>query len=454
MNLPDKTQLEAWDDAHLWHPFTPHSVYRDEDPLLVVGGEGHYLIDSHGNKSPHGVATLRSNLSGHRHPQIDAAFRAQLDRIAHATLLGHASAPAVELAKRLADLAPKGLTRVFFSDDGSTAVEVALKMALQFWQQTGGGRQSQRRTFVTLGLAYHGDTVGSVSLGGIDLFHERYRPLLFQTVRAPAPYCYRCPLGLERATCGLACVDELERIVVAEGDRVAAIVLESGMQGAAGMVVQPETFLRRARGIADRVGALLVLDEVATGFGRSGHMFACETEGVAPDLLCLGKGITGGYLPMAATLTTERIFEAFKGPPAEGRTFFHGHTYTGNALASAAALATLDIFEQDHVLEQLPAKIERLSVELRRLRNLRAVGEVRQFGLAAGVDLVADRNTKEPYPASERRGMRVCRAARTRGVFLRPLGDVIVLMPPLSITDQEITQLVDAIEFGIREICS
>ena len=453
MDLPNNPQLEAWDDAHLWHPFTPHSVYREEDPLLVVAGEGHYLIDAEGKRYLDGVGSLWCNLFGHRRPEIDAAVRSQLDRIAHATLLGHASAPAVQLAKRLADLAPAGLTRVFFSDDGSTAVEVALKMALQFWQQTDGGRQSQRRSFVTLGLAYHGDTVGSVSLGGIDLFHERYRPLLFQTVRAPSPYCYRCPLQLERATCGLACIEELERIVLAEGDRCAAVVLESGMQGAAGMVVQPEGFLRRARAIADRVGALLVLDEVATGFGRSGRMFACQTEGVAPDLLCLGKGLTGGYLPMAATLTTERIFEAFKGPPVEGRTFFHGHTYTGNALASAAALATLDIFEQDHVLERLPARIERLGNELSRLRDLPAVGEVRQFGLAAGVELVADRMTRMPYPAAERRGMRVCRAARTRGVFLRPLGDVIVLMPPLSITEPEITQLVDAIEFGIREIC-
>jgi adenosylmethionine---8-amino-7-oxononanoate aminotransferase len=454
MDLPNKEQLQAWDDAHLWHPFTPHSVYREEDPLLVVAGEGHYLIDADGRKYLDGVGSLWCNLFGHRKSEIDAAVHAQLDRIAHATLLGHASAPAVQLAKRLADLAPAGLTRVFFSDDGSTAVEVALKMALQFWQQTDGGSQSQRRIFVTLGLAYHGDTVGSVSLGGIDLFHERYRPLLFQTVRAPAPYCYRCPLGLERATCGLACIDELERIVLTEGDQVAAVVLESGMQGAAGMVVQPETYLRRARAVADKVGALLVLDEVATGFGRSGHMFACATESVVPDLLCLGKGLTGGYLPMAATLTTERIFQAFTGPPAEGRTFFHGHTYTGNALASAAALATMDIFEQDHVLEQLPARIQRLGKELERLREVGAVGDVRQFGLAAGVELVADRGTRTPYPAGERRGMRVCRAARTRGVFLRPLGDVIVLMPPLSITDAEITQLVDAIEFGIREICS
>ena len=454
MELPNKEQLQAWDDAHLWHPFTPHSVYREEDPLLVVGGEGHYLIDSDGKRYLDGVGSLWCNLFGHRRPEIDAAVRAQLDRIAHATLLGHASAPAVQLAKRLADLAPAGLTRVFFSDDGSTAVEVALKMALQFWQQADGGRNCQRRSFVTLSLAYHGDTVGSVSLGGIDLFHERYRPLLFQTVRAPSPYCYRCPLQLERATCGLACVDELERVVLAEGDRVAAVVLESGMQGAAGMVVQPESFLRRARAVADRVGALLVLDEVATGFGRSGRMFACETEGVVPDLLCLGKGLTGGYLPMAATLTTERIFEAFTGPPAEGRTFFHGHTYTGNALAECGGTSDAGHFQA----RSRPGPATRQDRTTRRGVGPAPATCRRWETCGSSVSPRAWSwwrigNTKAPFPAAERRGMRVCRAARTRGVFLRPLGDVIVLMPPLSISDREITQLVDAIEFGIREIC-
>lgn len=452
--MPTPHQLAAWDDAHLWHPFTPHSVYRDEEPLLVAAGEGNYLIDTEGRRYLDGVSSLWCNLFGHRRPEIDAAIRAQLDRIAHSTLLGHSAIPAIQLARRLAAIAPEGLTRVFFSDDGSTAVEVALKMALQFWRQHDGGREGQRNRFVTLDLAYHGDTVGSVSLGGIGLFRERYGPLLFETIEAPSPYCYRCPLGLERATCALDCIAVFERAVRAGGDRVAAIVIESGVQGAAGMVVQPEGFLRRARAVADEVGCLLILDEVATGFGRSGRMFACETEGVAPDLLCLAKGLTGGYLPMAATLTTERVFQAFLGPPAEGRTFFHGHTYTGNALAAAAALATLDIFEREQVLGTLPDKIAQLRRELSRLRALQAVGDIRQYGLAAGIELVADRATRAPFPAGERRGMRVCRAARARGVFLRPLGDTIICMPPLSIAGAEITHLVDAIEYGIRETCA
>jgi adenosylmethionine-8-amino-7-oxononanoate aminotransferase len=447
-------QLRAWDDAHLWHPFTPQSVYRDEDPLLVVAGEGHYLIDADGRRYLDGVGSLWCNLFGHRRPEIDAAIVAQLGRIAHSTLLGHANAPAIELARRLVELAPPGLTRVFFSDDGSTAVEVALKIALQYWQQANGGREARRRTFITLGGAYHGDTVGAVSLGGIDLFHQRYQPLLFETVRVPSPFCYRCPLGHAPDSCHRECMDELERVVLQHGDTLAAVVLESGLQGAAGMVVMPEGYLRRARELTERVGALLVLDEVAVGFGRSGRMFSCEREDVAPDLLCIAKGLTGGYLPMAATLATERIFEAFLGAPAEGRTFFHGHTYTGNQLAASAALATLGIFAREPVLDRVRTAIGRLTEELGRLRALPSVGDVRQFGLAAGIELVSDQDGKVSFPPAERRGMRVCRAARNRGVFLRPLGDVVVLMPPLTISDEEIVQLVDAIEFGIREVCA
>ena len=451
--LPDPLTLEAWDAAHLWHPFTPHSVYRDEEPLMIVAGEGNYLIDIEGRRYLDGVASLWCNLFGHRRAEIDEAVAGQLGRIAHSTLLGHTQVPAILLARRLAEIAPPGLVRIFFSDDGSTAVEVALKMALQFWQQYEDGKEAQRTFFLTLGGAYHGDTVGSVSLGGIDLFHGRYRPLLFETIRAPSPYCYRCPLGLERQTCSLDCLGELERLAREHGNQLAAIVLESGLQGAAGMVVQPEGYLRRVRDVARETGALLVLDEVAVGFGRSGRMFACEREGVSPDLLCVAKGLTGGYLPMAATLTTERVFGAFLGAPSEGRTFFHGHTYTGNQLAATAALATLDIFERDRVLERLPEKIGHLSGELARLDAQPAVGEVRQFGLAAGIELVADRATRASFPPDERRGMRVCRAARRHGVFLRPLGDVIVLMPPLSITLEEITLLVDAIAAGIEEVC-
>jgi adenosylmethionine-8-amino-7-oxononanoate aminotransferase len=448
---PTPEELRAFDDAHLWHPFTPHSVYRAEDPLLVESGEGNWLIDVDGNRYLDGVASLWCNAFGHRRPEIDAAIRDQLGKIAHATLLGHAHVPAVKLAKRLAGIAPEGLTRVFFSDDGSTAVEVSLKIAWQFFRQADGGREARRTKFLALGGAYHGDTVGAVSVGGIDTFHERFRGLLFPVLRAPGPYCYRCPLGLERATCGIACLAEVEKTIAREGPELAAVVLEAGFLGAAGIIPHPEGFLRGVARATRAAGALLVLDEVAAGMGRSGAMFACGREGVAPDLLCLGKGITGGYLPLAATLATERVFAAFLGPPSEGRTFFHGHTYTGNPLAAAAALAALDLFERE--LPGLPAKAAYLGAAVRRLADLPAAGDVRHYGLAAGIELVADRGTKRSFPPGERRGMRVCLRAREKGVFLRPLGDVIVLMPPLSITPGEIDLLVAAVSHGIRTEC-
>jgi adenosylmethionine-8-amino-7-oxononanoate aminotransferase len=433
-------ELRELDALHVWHPFTPHSAYADDRPLMVVAGEGHYLIDADGRRYLDGVSSLWCNLFGHRRPEIDQAIRAQLDRIAHATFLGNATAPAVTLAKRLVDKAPAGLTRVFYSDNGSTAAEVALKMALQFWQQADGGTGKQRTSFLTFGGAYHGDTIGSVSLGGIDLFHERYRPLLFQTIQAPSP-------GLPGAE------EALGALVEAHGASLAAIVLEPGMQGAAGMVTQPEGFTRRVRELADRAGTLLILDEVAVGFGRSGELFASNKEGVAPDFLCLAKGLTGGYLPMAATLTTERIFRAFLGHPSEGRTFFHGHTYTGNPLAAAAAHATLDIFEQTDLLAELPGKVTRFTQLLEDLRVLPAVGDIRQYGLAAGIELFADRESRTSWPPAERRGMRVCDAARERGVFLRPLGDVIVLMPPLTLSDEEFAMLLRVVHESIAETC-
>ncbi len=447
-----RDELLEIDRAHVWHPFTPHSVYTGEAPLMVVAAEGHELVDADGRRYLDAVSSLWCNVFGHRHPHIDAAVRAQLDRVAHATFLGNATEPAVTLARRLVDLAPGPLSRVFYSDSGSTAVEVALKMAFQFWQQTPGGEA--RRRFLTLGNAYHGDTIGSVSVGGIDLFHARYGALLFDSIRAPSPCCYRHPGIASRVDAEERAVRELERLVEVHAAELAAVIIEPGMQGAAGVLTQPPGFLKRVRAACDAAGTLLILDEVAVGFGRSGRtLFACEAAGVEPDLLCLAKGLTGGYLPLAATLVTERVFEAFLGPPEAGRTFFHGHTYTGNPLGAAAAHATLDIFEREDVLAGLPAKVEHLRGELARLETLPAVGDIRQYGLCVGVELVCDRAAKTRYPPTERRGMRVCTEARRHGVFLRPLGDVVVLMPPLSMSPAELTQIVDAIEAGILAVC-
>jgi adenosylmethionine---8-amino-7-oxononanoate aminotransferase len=406
--------LAAADRAHLWHPFTQQRGWEEEEPLVIDRAEGTDLIDVAGRRYIDGVSSLWCNVHGHRHPRIDAAVRQQLDSVAHSTMLGLSHRPGIELARRLAELAPPGLTRVFYSDSGSSAAEIALKMAFQYWRQRG----EERPRFVALRMAYHGDTIGSVSVGGIDLFHSLYRPLLFDTLKAE-------PGDLAH----------MERLLDAHGGEVAAVIMEPLVQGAAGMLVHPEGYLSGVRELCDRHGVLLILDEVATGFGRTGRMFACEHEGVAPDLLCLAKGITGGYLPLAATLATERIYEGFLGEFEELRTFFHGHTYTGNPLACAAALATLDVFEEERTLERLAPKISLLSDLLRPLAGFAAVREVRRCGFMVGIELGS-------FPLSARMGHRVTLEARRRGAIVRPLGDVVVLMPPLAISSEDLHRLV------------
>jgi adenosylmethionine-8-amino-7-oxononanoate aminotransferase len=428
---PDREQLERWDREHVWHPFTPMQGYAAERPLIVDRAEGCLLVDLDGREYIDGVSSLWCNVHGHRVPELDAAVREQLDRVAHSTLLGVSNVPAIRLARRLVELAPPGLTRVFFSDDGATAVEVAVKMAFQFWRQCPRPRPEKTR-FLALGGAYHGDTLGDVSVGDLARFHHLFQPLLFPTLRAPSPYCYRCPLGLERNSCRTDCVEALERLVKEQADSLAAVVIEPLVQGAAGMITAPPGFLRRVREVTRAHDVLLIADEVAVGFGRTGTLFACSQEGVVPDFLCLAKGLTAGYLPLAATLTTDEVFAAFLGRPEEGRTFYHGHTYTGNPLGAAVALANLDLLAGG-VLDALPGRIERLRWHLERLAELPHVGEVRQRGFLAGVELVEDRATRRPFPLAFRAGARVCRRAREGGVLVRPLGDVVVVMPPLSI---------------------
>lgn len=447
-----REQIERWDDAYVWHPFTPHSVYRDDDPLTIVAGEGNYLIDIDGDRYLDGVASIWCNPFGHRRDEIDEAIREQLDHIAHSTLLGNANDRSVLLAKRLVELAPGNLAKTFFSDDGSTAMEIALKMAIQFWQQVDGGSQNQRKRFLAFGNQYNGDTVGAVSMGGIDLFHSTFQPLLFDVVRAPSPYVYDRPAGMSRPEAVERFVGRFDELFAEHADELAAVVMEPGMQGAGGMIDFPDGFLSHVREVTERHGVLLILDEVAMGMGRTGEMFACEHEGVVPDLMAVSKMLSGGYMPLAATLTTDRVYEAFLGAPEEGRTFFHGHTYTGNALGCAAALATLDIFEEEEVLKNLKPTIARFERELARLEDVRWVGEVRQMGLAAGVELVEDPDKRESFDPEHRVGKKVCLEARKRGVFLRPLGDVIVLMPPLSVTEDELERLVDVVAEGIREV--
>jgi adenosylmethionine-8-amino-7-oxononanoate aminotransferase len=439
----DPETLAQWDRENLWHPFTQMRGFREEAPLIISRGEGIYLYDLQGNRYLDGVSSLWANLHGHRRRELDRALVAQLEQVAHSTLLGIAHPAAILLARRLVELAPAGLNKVFYSDNGSTAVEVAVKMAFQFWQNR-GRREKQR--FLKLSGAYHGDTIGAVSVGGIPLFHEIYRPLLFDTLEAPAPYCYRCP---HREDCREQCLAGLEELVAARHRELAAVILEPVMQGAAGMIPQPPGYLARVREVTRRHEVLLIADEVAVGFGRTGKMFACEHEGVSPDLLCLAKGLTGGYLPLAATLATDEVYQAFLGEYEEFKTFFHGHTYTGNPLGAAVGLASLDIFAQDRVLEGLGAKIELLTQRLKKMAGHFHVGDIRQRGLMAGIELVADKGTREPFPPARRLGHRVILAARQLGAILRPLGDVIVLMPPLCITLEELGALCDLTEAAI-----
>ena len=409
--------LASDDHDYLWHPFTQQEGWEQEEPLFVDRAEGSDLIDTRGRRYIDGISSLWCTVHGHRHPIIDAAVREQLDRVAHTTMLGLSHQPAVELARRLVELAPAGLRRVFYSDSGSTAAEIALKMAFQYWQQQGGASTRKTR-FVSLRNAYHGDTVGSVSVGGIDLFHSIYRPLLFDTLTAEP-----------------GDASDLERLLEAHGSEVAAVIVEPLVQGAAGMLLHPPGYLRAARDLCDRHGVLLICDEVAVGFGRTGRMFACEHEGVSPDFMCLAKGISGGYLPLAATLTTERIYAGFLGRFEEFRAFFHGHTYTGNPLACAAALASLEVFEHERTLERLGGKIELLEALLEPLAALDCVTEVRQCGFMCGVEVGG-------FAPADRMGHRVVLEARRRGAVVRPLGDVVVLMPPLSIAERELTRLV------------
>ncbi|RLA98068.1 MAG: adenosylmethionine--8-amino-7-oxononanoate transaminase [Deltaproteobacteria bacterium] len=442
-------RLEEWDKRYLWHPFTQMKDYEAQEPLIVERAEGVYLVDIHGRRYIDGVSSLWVNVHGHRHPSIDRAVREQLERVAHSTLLGLSNPPAIELAKRLVEIAPEGLTRVFYSDNGATAVEVALKMAFQYWQHKG---ERQRTRFISFENAYHGDTLGAVSVGGIDLFHRIFSPLLFPTYRVKAPYCYRCPEGLQYPGCGLACLRALEETLKRHHRECAALIIEPVVQGAAGMIVHPPGFLRRVRELCTEYGVLMIADEVATGFGRTGRMFACEHEGVTPDLMCVAKGITGGYLPLAATLTTEDIYEALLGEYHEFKTFFHGHTYTGNPLACAAACANLEVFEKERTLERMATKVELLAKWLKEFWSLPHVGDVRQKGFMVGVELVADRKTKEPFPPQMKVGQKVILEARRQGVVIRPLGDVIVLMPPLAIPEGELERLVEVVHDAIKKV--
>ena len=436
----------------VWYPFTQMQEFAEYSPLIITAAKGCWLEDEQGRCYLDGVSSLWANVHGHRHPVIDRAIEEQLGRVAHTTMLGLSHPGGIELARELVTLAPEGLSRVFYSDSGATGVEIALKMAYQYWQLRG---EKQRYRFLRLSEAYHGDTIGAVSLGGMDLFHERFRRLLFETIKVPTPHLYRHPFAVQDEKEIVEQYFSLtEELIERYAKESCGFFVEPLIQGAAGMIVHPPGYLKLLRDLTRKHNILLIADEVAVGFGRTGKMFASEWEDVSPDLLCLGKGITGGYLPLAATMTTEEIFSAFLGDFRELKTFFHGHTYTGNPLACAAALASLKVFAEEKTLETsvFEPKLQRYRTGMKRLEQLAHVGSVRYRGLMGGVELVKDKKTKEPFPFEKRLGYQVIMEARKEGVMLRPLGDVIVLMPPLAVSLEELDLLFDATEKAIRKV--
>jgi len=452
MNLYDTETLRGFDRKYVWHPFTQMKDWESEDQIVIARGQGSHIFDTDGNRYLDGVAAIWTNVHGHCRPEINKAVKEQVDRLEHSTLLGLAGEQPSLLAKRLVDIAPTGLCKVFYSDNGSTAMEIAVKMAFQYHLHRGGVFKRKTR-FITFRNAYHGDTIGAVSVGGIDLFHGVFRPLLFPVIQSPSPYCYRCECGGSGdESCRRLCLEELERLMKTHAETTAGLVIEPLMQCAGGMIAQPPGFLKKVRELCDRYDILMIADEVAVGFGRTGAMFACEKEGVTPDLMALSKGITAGYLPLAATLATRKIYDMFLGDYSELKTFFHGHTFTGNPIACAAALASLDLFEKDSLLASLPTKISYLEKRLRDMDALDHVGETRRVGMIGGIELVRDKETRAPYPWEERVGVRVCMEARKHGLFLRPLGNVIVIFPPLSISLEEMEILMDGIHSSIRSI--
>ncbi len=437
-------QLKLLDQNVVWHSFSQMQGYQ---PLIIERADGCWLYDIDGRKLLDGVSNMWCNVHGHNHPHINQALRDQIDNVAHITTLGLSHPNTIRLAQNLVEITPAGLNHVFFSSDGASAVEVALKMAFQHWCQQ-SNPQTSRRKFAALGNAYHGDTIGSVSVGGIEHFHQKFDPLLFECVRLPGPNIYRTELDPANATEFFA--QRYREILKQHQNELAALIVEPIIQGAAGMIVHPPGLLHQLREITRELGILLIADEVAVGFGRTGQMFACEVEDVEPDIMCLGKGLTGGYLPMSATVASTEIWNSFLGDHGEAKTLFHGHTYSGNPLCAAAAIASLELFELEDTLNRLKPKIEYFQRRLNDLLDVKQVGDIRKFGFVAGVELVQDKTTHEPFDWTTHRGRNVCQRALENGVWLRPLGDVIVLMPPFCVDQAEIDLLIDTAKSAIE----
>ncbi len=435
-----KKELVVKDIKYVWHPFTQMKDYETESPLIIDRGKGVYIWDIEGNKYIDAISSWWVNTLGHSNPRLNEALKAQVDKIEHVLLAGFSHVPAIELAEKLVQITPENLTKVFYSDNGSTAVEVALKMAYQYCQQTG---QTKKEKFIALKNSYHGDTLGAVSVGGVDVYHKIYKPMLFDVFQAESPYCYRCPMGQNQGCCNIECIGFVEKILEEHASEIAGIIVEPLVQGAGGMIIYPVEYLKKLRALCDKYNVLLIDDEVAMGFGRTGKMFAFEHADIVPDLVCLAKGLTAGYLPLAVTMATDEIYQAFYDDYEKLKTFFHGHSFTGNPLAAAVALENLKILEEEKIIDSLQPKIEVLKKNLERFKDLDCVGDIRQVGMVGAVEIVKNKQTKEPYKFEERIGSKIYKEALKKGAILRPLGSVIYFMPPYVITEQEIEHLVN-----------
>ncbi|MFC1763970.1 adenosylmethionine--8-amino-7-oxononanoate transaminase [Planctomycetota bacterium] len=428
------------DLSRLWHPFTQMKEAQDTPPILIKRAQGLRLYDDQDRWYYDTISSWWCNIHGHNHPHIRAAIEKQLKELDHIQFSGFTHRPAIELAERLVALTPAGLDRVFYSDNGSTAVECALKMSLQYWRNSG---RPDKQRFICLDHGYHGDTVGAMSVGGRSVFNQAFAPMLFDTDQMPTPYCYRCPVNQDKDSCNLACIKPLEEKLSQAHAQTAAIILEPLLLAAGGMIVYPPAYLRRVAELAHQYHIHLILDEVATGFGRTGTMFACEQAEVVPDFLCLSKGLTSGTLPFAATLTTEDVYAAFYDDYVKHKTFYHGHTYTANPLGCAAALATLDIFKEDDTLEQARPLMERLSAAQDDFRQLSLVGDVRGLGMVMACELVQDKQTKQSFLAERRLGKQVYERGLKEQLVLRPLGDIIYLFLPLAATAEQLETILE-----------
>ncbi|MDQ0417287.1 adenosylmethionine-8-amino-7-oxononanoate transaminase [Croceifilum oryzae] len=440
-------ELLEKNQKYLWNPFTQMKEYLNDNPVIIERGQGVKLIDVRGNEYYDGNASVWLNVFGHNRKELNEAIQQQLEQIAHSTLLGMANVPSILLAERLVQLSPESLQKVFYSDSGAEAVEIGLKMAFLYWKHLG---RPEKQTFLSMKNAYHGDTVGAVSVGGISTFHRAFDRLLFPTEKVSYPYPYRFPGTVEE--CKKSCLDELKQALEEKSGQIAGLIVEPMVQGASGIIVMPDGFLLEVERLCRRYDVLLLVDEVATGFGRTGKMFACEHEGIQPDIMMVGKKLTGGYLPVAATLTSDEIYDAFYGDHAEGKTFFHGHSYTGNQLGCSVALANLELYDQENVIEHVQELSKSLSVWLKEFAQLSHVGEVRQLGLIVGIELVRDKGTKEPYEFEEAIGIRVCRRAKELGLLTRPLDGVITFIPPLITTKEELREMLTILYQSISEV--